>query len=74
MGGDLTPPLPSPQTIRAGQGQSPKSRYTYGTRTGTLPRGATRPNHETVQGHEGKLEGMARNCEDTNTGDGNLGC
>ena len=46
-----------------------------GNRQRVVPaKGATRPNHETVQGHEGKLEGMARNCEDTNTGDGNLGC
>ena len=37
-------------------------------------KGATRPNHETVQGHEGKLEGKAQNCKDTNTGDGNFGC
>ena len=41
---------------------------------GVPAKGATRPNHETVQGHEGKLVGMARICEDTNTGDGNLGC
>ena len=41
---------------------------------GVPAKGATRPNHETVQGHERKLEGMARICEDTNTGDGNLGC
>ena len=37
-------------------------------------KGATRPNHETVQGHDRKFEGMARICVDTNTGDGNLGC
>ena len=45
-----------------------------GNRQRVVPaKGATRPSHETVQGHEGKLEGKARNCEDTNTGDGNLG-
>ena len=37
-------------------------------------KGATRPLHETVQGHVRKFEGMAQNCEDTNTGDGNLSC
>ena len=41
---------------------------------GVPAKGATRPNHETVQGHEGKFVGMARICVDTNTGDGNLGC
>ena len=40
---------------------------------GVPAKGATRPTHETVQGHVGKFEGMAQNCEDTNTGDGNLG-
>ena len=37
-------------------------------------KGATRPNHETVQEHDRKCEGMARICVDTNTGDGNQGC
>ena len=33
-----------------------------GNRQKVVPaKGATRPSHETVQGHEGKLEGMARN-------------
>ena len=41
---------------------------------GVPAKGATRPNHETVQGHKGKFEGMARIYVDTNTGDGNLGC
>ena len=41
---------------------------------GVPAKGATRPNHDTVQGHEGKLEGMARIFVDTNTGDGNPGC
>ena len=41
---------------------------------GVPAEGATRPNHDTVQGHDGKFVGMARNCVDTNTGDGNLGC
>ena len=40
---------------------------------GVPAKGATRPNHETVQGHVRKFEGMARICVDTNTGDGNLG-
>ena len=41
---------------------------------GVPAKGATRPNHDTVQGHDGKFVGMARNRVDTNTGDGNLGC
>ena len=41
---------------------------------GVPAKGATRPNHDTVHGHEGKFVGMARKCVDTNTGDGNLGC
>ena len=36
-------------------------------------KGATRPSHETVRGHEGKLEGKAQICEGNNTGNGNLG-
>ena len=41
---------------------------------GVPAKGATRPNHGAVQGHERKFVGMARICEDTNTVDGNLGC
>ena len=41
---------------------------------GVPAKGATRPNHDTVQGHDGNFEGMAQICVDTNTGDGNLGC
>ena len=39
-----------------------------------LPREPRVPATRPCEGTGGKLEGMARNCEDTNTGDGNLGC
>ena len=41
---------------------------------GVPAKGVTRPNHDTVQGHDEKICGHGPKLWDTNTGDGNLGC